>query len=370
MTRWIILLVVGCAASRLVAQAPSGTTTQPATEPPPTQPAEKHVYVKMETTLGDLLLDLDAERAPLTVQNFLDYANAGFYDGTIFHRVMSNFMIQGGGYTVDLAEKSEGLRPGIKNEWRNGLKNVRGSIAMARLGGQADSATAQFFINVVDNAPLDQPRDGAGYAVFGKVISGLETVDRIRYTPVKNDPRLPMGPVVPAEPVVIKSVRQVPAEDAKAAARQADETAAKAAAEAKTEADKQIREAVVRLEQETGKKFEPTPSGLMILHVTEGAGASPTLQDIVEAHYILMLLNGEKLQSSRDSGKPLSYPLDKLIPGWKQGLALMKVGSRAMLIVPPDLAYGATPPPGSGIPANGTLLFDVELLGVKPQTPQ
>ncbi|MEW6199266.1 MAG: peptidylprolyl isomerase [Planctomycetota bacterium] len=370
MTRWTILLAVAGAVPALLAQAPPPATTQPASEAPQTQPAETHVYVKMDTTLGEILLDLDAERAPITVKNFLDYADAGFYDGTIFHRVMSNFMIQGGGYTPDLVEKNEGLRQGIKNEWKNGLKNVRGSIAMARLGGQADSATAQFFINVVDNAPLDQPRDGAGYAVFGKVISGLDTVDRIRYTKVKDDPRLPMGPVVPVEPVIIKSVKRVPAAEAKAVAHQAEEQANKAAAEAKAEADKQVRAAVARLEQETGKKFETTPSGLMILHVTEGGGATPTLADIVEAHYTLMLLNGQKLQSSHDSGKPLSFPLDKLIAGWKQGLALMKVGGKAMLIVPPDLAYGATPPPGSGIPSNATLLFEVELLGVKPQTPQ
>lgn len=370
MTRWTILLAVAGAVPALLAQAPQPATTQPAAEAPQTQPAETHVYVKMDTTLGEILLDLDAERAPITVKNFLDYADAGFYDGTIFHRVMSNFMIQGGGYTPDLVEKNEGLRKGIKNEWKNGLKNVRGSIAMARLGGQADSATAQFFINVVDNAPLDQPRDGAGYAVFGKVISGMDAVDRIRYTKVKDDPRLPMGPVVPVEPVVIKSVKRVPAAEAKAVAHQAEEQANKAAAEAKAEADKQVRAAVARLEQETGKKFETTPSGLMILHVAEGSGATPTLADIVEAHYTLMLLNGQKLQSSHDSGKALSYPLDKLISGWKQGLALMKVGGKAMLIVPPDLAYGATPPPGSGIPSNATLLFEVELLGVKPQTPQ
>ena len=129
-----------------------------------------HPRVTISTSLGDIVLELDGEKAPITVLNYVQYAQDGFYDGTVFHRVMSNFMIQGGGFTTEMDKKEEGLRPGITNEWTNGLKNVRGSIAMARLGNQPDSATAQFFINVVDNPGLDQARDGAAYAVFGQVV--------------------------------------------------------------------------------------------------------------------------------------------------------------------------------------------------------
>lgn len=133
--------------------------------------------VKLSTSLGDLVLDLDEEKAPLSVANFLQYVDDKHYDGTIFHRVISTFMIQGGGFTADMKQKA--VRAPIKNEWRNGLKNVRGSIAMARTQ-VADSATSQFFINIADNDFLDQSRDGAAYAVFGKVSSGLEVVEKIK----------------------------------------------------------------------------------------------------------------------------------------------------------------------------------------------
>ena len=134
-----------------------------------------------------VLLELDDQKAPITVANFEKYAKDGFYNGTVFHRVMKDFMIQGGGfdhhgnYPAGLHNKaSHGkMHPPIKNEWTNGLPNVRGSISMARLGGQPDSATSQFFINLKNNDFLDQPRDGAGYAVFGKVVAGMDVVDRI-----------------------------------------------------------------------------------------------------------------------------------------------------------------------------------------------
>ncbi len=137
------------------------------------------IQVKMSTSKGDLLIELDDVKAPISTNNFLTYVDSGHYDGTIFHRVIDSFMIQGGGFTPDMKQKK--TLPNIKNEWRNGLKNVRGTLAMARLGGDPDSASCQFFINTVDNAFLDRPQpDGAAYAVFGKVISGLETVDAIR----------------------------------------------------------------------------------------------------------------------------------------------------------------------------------------------
>jgi cyclophilin family peptidyl-prolyl cis-trans isomerase len=138
--------------------------------------------VLLETSLGAITIQLDTEKAPITSENFAAYANEGFYPGTIFHRVIPNFMIQGGGHLKDLSRKP--TRPPIKNEWKNGLKNLRGTIAMARLGGDPDSATSQFFINVVDNGFLDRPQsDGAAYCVFGKVISGMEIVDKIRVVP-------------------------------------------------------------------------------------------------------------------------------------------------------------------------------------------
>ena len=134
--------------------------------------------VLIQTSKGTLKVELDAEHAPLTLKNFLAYADAGFYDGTIFHRVIDNFMIQGGGFTPDMKEKP--TRAPIPLEARNGLSNQRGTLAMARTPNP-NSATAQFFINVNDNLFLDaaNARDGFGYAVFGRVVEGMEVVDAI-----------------------------------------------------------------------------------------------------------------------------------------------------------------------------------------------
>ncbi|MBP9034264.1 MAG: peptidyl-prolyl cis-trans isomerase [Pseudomonadales bacterium] len=136
--------------------------------------------VTLHTSMGDITLELDAEKAPKTVANFLQYARDGFYDGTIFHRVISNFMIQGGGMTPDMAQKA--TRAPVENEANNGLKNKTGTIAMARTN-DPHSATAQFFINVTDNGFLDHSAptaQGWGYAVFGKVTSGMDVVEKIK----------------------------------------------------------------------------------------------------------------------------------------------------------------------------------------------
>ncbi len=192
----------------LAVTAASGQDTRPAS-PPSSRPAEPIAYALITTSMGDILIELNGLKAPITVANFLSYADKGFYDGTIFHRVMANFMIQGGGMTPELTKKT--TDPPIKNEWRNGLKNTRGSIAMARLGGRPDSATSKFFINVKDNANLDRPNDGAAYAVFGKVVAGMDVVEKIRTV----DTGMKMGSRdVPIETIVIEKVRQISKEDA------------------------------------------------------------------------------------------------------------------------------------------------------------
>ena len=176
----------------------------------------QNTLVKMSTSEGDIYLKLYNDKAPLTVENFLSYANDGFYDGTIFHRVISTFMIQGGGFTEDLERKP--TKEPIKNEANNGLKNLRGTIAMARLP-DPHSATAQFFINVQDNAALnftgEQNTQTWGYAVFGEVVRGMEVVDEIRFKPTAG--RMPFRQDVPLENVVIQSVEvveQLPQEQA------------------------------------------------------------------------------------------------------------------------------------------------------------
>jgi cyclophilin family peptidyl-prolyl cis-trans isomerase len=165
---------------------------------------ENNPVVLMKTSMGEIKIELYPEKAPITVKNFLSYVDKGFYDGTIFHRVISTFMIQGGGLTPDMVEK-KGDAP-IKNEAGNGLKNEKYTLAMARTP-VVDSATSQFFINVVDNVSLDHKDEtgGYGYCVFGKVIGGMDVVDKIKMVKTGNK-----GPHqnVPVEIVKIESVKR------------------------------------------------------------------------------------------------------------------------------------------------------------------
>ena len=188
----------------------------------PAAPAAAAERVRISTSMGDIVVELDRAKAPVTVENFLSYVKKKHYENTVFHRVISSFMIQGGGFELKgdaIVEKETGK--GIANEAKNGLKNDRGTIAMARTG-DPNSATAQFFINVQDNAMLNAPSpDGHGYAVFGKVVEGMEVVDKIKATPTGTKSMTARGPGgqqmnapfqdVPKENVVIKSITVVEA---------------------------------------------------------------------------------------------------------------------------------------------------------------
>lgn len=166
--------------------------------------AQSAPRVLLKTTAGDIVLELNADKAPISVANFLDYVKSGQYNGTIFHRVINGFMIQGGGFDKDMHEKA--TRAPIRNEASNGLKNEAYTIAMARTSAP-HSATAQFFINVGNNAALDYPsRDGWGYAVFGKVVQGTEVVDKIKQVATGSRG---MYDDVPVTPVVIQSTTLV-----------------------------------------------------------------------------------------------------------------------------------------------------------------
>lgn len=168
-----------------------------------TAPKENRMSVIMTTSHGDIVIELDAEKAPITVENFLRYVDEGFFDGTIFHRVIPGFMIQGGGLTENLREK-KGHAP-IKNEADNGLKNLRGTLAMARTAN-IHSATSQFFINLADNAFLDHGARDFGYAVFGQVVGGMDVVDAIAAVQTGNRG---MHQDVPVESVlIVKAVRK------------------------------------------------------------------------------------------------------------------------------------------------------------------
>ena len=195
---------------------PEKAAEKPADKPAAAAASPK---VRLKTSEGEIVIELNKEKAPVTVENFLSYVKKKHYDGTVFHRVIDGFMIQGGGFSLDggkLVEKPTGK--GIKNEGQNGLKNDRGTIAMARTS-DPDSATAQFFINVVDNAMLNYPSNG-GYAVFGKVVEGMDVVDKIKAAQTATSALNMIHPVtgekieapagdVPVKPVVIQSAAVV-----------------------------------------------------------------------------------------------------------------------------------------------------------------
>ena len=190
---------------------PDAKTAEPA--------KEELVFVTLTTSAGTIVLELNKAKAPISVENFVKYVDKGFYAGTVFHRVINGFMIQGGGFTKDGAQKS--TEKPIKNEWQNGLKNVKGSVGLGR-DTDPDSGTREFYINVVDNPKLDTPREvsgGAGYAVFGRVTDGWDAVEKIRVgvtgsraEKIRKNGELVDGELmkdVPLELVVVKRVRVV-----------------------------------------------------------------------------------------------------------------------------------------------------------------
>ncbi|HEY4038049.1 MAG TPA: peptidylprolyl isomerase [Burkholderiaceae bacterium] len=194
---WEPVAFAACLATSILS-SPAGAAE------PAAAPAAAASRVAFDTSEGRIVIEVNADKAPKTVANFLQYVNDGFYNGTVFHRVIPGFMIQGGGFTPDMTQKP--TRAPVPIESTNGLKNVRGAVAMARTG-DPNSATAQFFINVVDNAMLDYPRpDGNGYAVFGTVVEGMEVVDKIRAVRTASHGSFQD---VPVTAVVIKTARVV-----------------------------------------------------------------------------------------------------------------------------------------------------------------
>ncbi len=201
------LAQTGTTPAKPAAKAPAKTAPAKAkaAEPAVSEADKTASKVLIKTNLGEMTVELYPDKAPKSVENFLAYVNGKFYDGTIFHRVIDNFMIQGGGFTPELRQKA--TRPAIENEAKNGLSNSRGTLAMARTG-DPNSATAQFFINVVDNPRLDFTSEANGstwgYCVFGKVISGLDVVDKIKAVPT--GAQGPFKSDVPTTPVVIEKI--------------------------------------------------------------------------------------------------------------------------------------------------------------------
>ena len=195
------IALIGFLTSFALGQDPAQKTIEKK-KPGKSSPA-KEATVIMSTSLGEIHIELDSKSAPLTVENFLKYVDSKHYDGTIFHRIIGNFMVQGGGFKeTDGSFKKQPTNPPIKNESEKTPSNKRGTIAMARTS-EPNSATAQFFINVVDNPFLDYPNNGGGYATFGKVVKGIEAVEKMRA--VKTSSKNGMADV-PTQTITIKSI--------------------------------------------------------------------------------------------------------------------------------------------------------------------
>ncbi|MFT7462166.1 MAG: FKBP-type peptidyl-prolyl cis-trans isomerase [Pseudohongiellaceae bacterium] len=321
--------------------------------------------VIMKTSLGDMTIDLYVDKAPITVANFLTYAKDDYYNGTIFHRIIKDFMAQGGGMVEGYVPKPP--RGMIANEANNGLKNERLTLAMARQNG-AHTASSQFFINDGNNAMLNHTNTASdrawGYCVFGKVVGGADTYEKIINAEVKLDRRADgQSPAAALETITINEVVIV---DMKAAEKAiaAAELAREARLAAIMAASKDALQAGI--DYVASKDIDVShgvisESGLWTLDITEGEGRSPGPTDKVKVHYTGWLTDGTKFDSSRDRGEPIEFPLNGVIAGWTEGVGGMKAGGTRYLVIPYGMAYGESGRPPV-IPAKATLVFEVELL--------
>lgn len=331
----------------------------------------RFMYAKMTTSKGDIVIQLDSKHAPISAENFATYVKDGFYDNTIFHRVMPTFVIQGGGFEPGLNQKP--TRRPIVNEWRNGLKNDRGTLSMARTN-DPNSATSQFFINLVDNSALDSARPQTGnaaYAVFGQVVEGMDVVDAIaavKTGPAPSNPRMtdvPTTDVLITKAVMIEESDIDPTALAEAMARTKKyDDRIEAEKLALEERARKAQEGAMAKVKELGgdpENMTRTDSGLLYYDLEEGTGEQPpTRSTEVTVHYTGWLTDGTKFDSSVDKGRPYTLALNRFVPGFSEGVSGMKVGGKRILVIPYQIAYGDS---GSRtIPPRSNLVFEVELL--------
>ena len=316
-----------------------------------------HPRVKIETSVGDIIVELNAGEAPNTVLNFIQYLQDDYYSGTIFHRVLKGSMIQGGGYTPDMELKLLGLKPAPDGAWSSHLVNERHTIAMIRGQAKGGAGSAQFFINLADNTHLDESLRRGLCAVFGRVVDGFDTLERISNSPVGIHAKYAEGrsSVVPVKPIIIKSVRLL---------SEFHPVRIQAAAMAlKAREDDRLGVRVAEIEQETGAKAVTTDSGLRYVDIIVGTGNSPVVGDEIEFHYRGKLLDGTEFESTY--GKDAAVrPVANLIPGLQEGLATMREGGRRILVIPPELGFRGHGIPGL-IPPDAALVFELDLIEIR-----
>ncbi|MGD2110163.1 MAG: peptidylprolyl isomerase [Phycisphaerae bacterium] len=356
-------MLAGChdGHSQPTASAPepsSAAAAEPSSRDAVTPSGLTEPRAELETTRGAIVIYLAVEEAPATVLRFVRYVKGGMYEGTIFHRVVAGSMIQGGGYTPDMKPREIPSSVNVPGTWQSGMSNERGTIALIRSAVGAGVPTAQFYINLADNLELDSTEYRGTFAVFGRVLEGMDAVEAIAQSPVGTHPDYAGGrsEVVPTEPIVIRSVtlRDVPHEERLVELISQSGTAL---------VQQDIDEVTERIESETGRPAVRTDTGLRYVVTAEGTGATPLQTDTVEFHYHGTLPDGTVFESTRDT-EPAVREVEALIPGLIEAFMGMKEHERRMLIVPPDLAFGETGVPGR-IPPDTVTIFDVELLSVR-----
>ncbi len=350
------LLILSCQATTTLAQ--SGKSSADGLHP----------RVRMTTTLGDVIMELDATTAPKSVINFLDYVNKRYYDGLIFHRVLEGKLIQGGKFTTKMKPRENGLRPGIKLEWTEDMRHRRGTVAMYHAFNVTNSTQAEFFINTRNNQSLGDPRDFGGYTVIGRVVEGMDVADKISGVSLSTHPDFANGllDVVPVSPIRIKTIRLEGNYDRKAAqgvveALQAETDRLRQ--EAIDARQRVLDDAMIRIEKEAGSKFTTTESGLKYAVMRKGTGAAPMLTDTISYHYKVSGLDGRDIESTYRGKQAPSKILSNLVKGLEEGVSMMHEGGKWMFILPPHLAFGDRGVPEMIAPGE-TVVFQVELFEI------
>ena len=324
--------------------------------------------VRFVTNMGAFVVELRPDLVPLTVLNFLRYVQDGFYEGTIFHRVMEGFIIQGGGYTPNMNLRSEGRYEPIMNEAHPKLRNTTGAIAMARQPGRPDSATSQFFINLSKNTSLDRRR-GMGFCVFGEVIEGMDTVEAISRVEVGTHPKYTSGdrqPVVPVESVIVQSTELI----SKTNVHQLEQMINQACGELKRRkqaihqhTEEVLNQMVAQMEEETDQKATRTDEGIYYVIVRPGGDQHPTPQHTIVAECETRIPEGTAVFSTYRIGSPCLLHLGEVIQGADIGLNLIGEGGEIHLVIPPELAYGSR---GTrNIPPHSVISMKIEIVDLR-----
>lgn len=354
--RWwacgVLVLANGCAAP---ARRPLSDVASSSAMPKPVAQAES-TKVRITTSLGNIVVELHPEHAPETVLNFVHYVRAKHYDGTLFHRIPRESIIQGGGYRSGLVEKPLEISPVAADDWHSDRKNERGTIALLRADTFRGTPSAQFYINTAGNPMLDGSRFEGRASVFGRVIEGMDVVDAIRELPVSSHENYAAGrsAVVPVDEVLIRSIRLI---------TPFDEEVVRALLPGLGPSEEElIASWVAGFEKEQGGKMITTESGLRYIDLRMGRGPTPIFTDLVEFQYRGRLLDGTEFESTYQT-KPLIKKVELLIKGLRETIMSMNEGGLRTVIVPPELGYGDG---GVGmlIPPNAVLIYEIDLLEI------